>query len=98
MGAQFDAIVVGAGPSGSSAARDLAERGARVALLEKARLPRYKTCGGGLTYRTVRELRLPPSDVVEHESHAIELNFLASGLSFRVQRNRPVISMTMRDR
>ncbi len=37
----FDAIVVGAGPAGSSAAAILAEHGHRVALLEKAKFPRY---------------------------------------------------------
>ena len=44
----FDVVVVGAGPAGSSAARAAAESGARVALLDRAALPRYKTCGGGL--------------------------------------------------
>jgi len=42
-------IVVGAGPAGSSAARVAAEAGARVLLLDRARFPRYKTCGGGIT-------------------------------------------------
>lgn len=42
-------IVVGAGPAGSTAARHLAERGARVLLLDRARFPRDKVCGGGLT-------------------------------------------------
>lgn len=44
----WDVAVVGAGPAGATAARVAAEAGARVALLEKAALPRYKTCGGGL--------------------------------------------------
>jgi len=47
----YDAIVVGAGPAGASAAHVLSEGGARVLLLEKAALPRYKPCGGGLTAR-----------------------------------------------
>src|SRR5438105_1316760 len=42
-------VVVGAGPAGSTAARLLAERGARVVLLEARRMPRPKLCGGGLT-------------------------------------------------
>jgi flavin-dependent dehydrogenase len=41
----YDAIVVGAGPAGSAAATVLAERGARVLLLEKDRFPRRKVCG-----------------------------------------------------
>ena len=45
----WDVIVVGAGPAGSSAARVAAEAGASVLLLDRARFPRYKTCGGGIT-------------------------------------------------
>jgi geranylgeranyl reductase family protein len=44
----WDVAVVGAGPAGASAARAAALAGARVVLLERATLPRYKTCGGGL--------------------------------------------------
>jgi geranylgeranyl reductase family protein len=47
----YDAVVVGAGPAGTMAAHELAQGGARVLLVEKARLPRYKPCGGGLTAR-----------------------------------------------
>ena len=45
---QYDVAVVGAGPAGSTAARAAADAGAKVVLLERAELPRYKTCGGGL--------------------------------------------------
>jgi flavin-dependent dehydrogenase len=41
----FDAIVVGAGPAGSSAAAILADRGRSVLLLEKDLFPRHKVCG-----------------------------------------------------
>ena len=44
----WDVAVVGAGPAGASAARAAAARGARVLLLERADVPRYKRCGGGL--------------------------------------------------
>ena len=46
-----DVIVVGAGPAGSVAARDLARAGARVALVDGSH-PREKACGGGVTGRT----------------------------------------------
>ncbi len=53
----WDVVIVGAGPGGSTAARLLAQQGYRVALLDKARFPRPKTCGDGLTPRAVAALR-----------------------------------------
>src|SRR5664279_3354250 len=51
-----DVIVVGAGPSGSSAAYWLASAGVDVLLLEKTAFPREKVCGDGLTPRGTRAL------------------------------------------
>jgi geranylgeranyl reductase family protein len=51
-----DVIVVGAGPAGSSAALHLAQAGLDVLVLEKARFPREKVCGDGLTPRAVKAL------------------------------------------
>ncbi|MGJ3252043.1 MAG: geranylgeranyl reductase family protein [Elainellaceae cyanobacterium] len=45
----YDCIVVGAGPAGGAAAYHLAKRGRSVLVLEKASLPRYKPCGGGVS-------------------------------------------------
>ena len=41
----YDAVIVGAGPSGSTCAHFLASAGARVALLDKETFPRDKYCG-----------------------------------------------------
>jgi menaquinone-9 beta-reductase len=51
-----DVIVVGAGPSGATTAYYLAQAGLNVLLLEKARFPRDKVCGDGLTPRAVKPL------------------------------------------
>jgi geranylgeranyl reductase family protein len=53
---EADAIVVGAGPAGSSAAYWLAGAGLDVLLLDKSSFPREKVCGDGLTPRGTRAL------------------------------------------
>ena len=45
----FDAIVVGAGPAGTSAALGLARSGAKVLLLERGEYPGAKNMFGGMT-------------------------------------------------
>jgi geranylgeranyl reductase family protein len=52
----WDSIVVGAGPSGSSAAAILGESNKRVLLLDKSDFPREKTCGDGITYKCLEPL------------------------------------------
>ncbi len=61
----YDVIVVGAGPAGSTAARECAERGLSVLLVERAELPRDKPCGGGVTARAASLLPFDISPVVE---------------------------------
>ena len=51
-----DAIVVGAGPAGSSAAYHLASRGRSVILLDRRSFPRDKSCGDGVTRPAARLL------------------------------------------
>lgn len=46
---EYDAIIVGGGPAGSSAATCLATGGARVLVLEEKRMPREKLCGEFIT-------------------------------------------------
>jgi geranylgeranyl reductase family protein len=53
---RFDVVVVGAGPAGSACAYWLADAGVDVAIIDKKRFPREKTCGDGLTPRAVRQL------------------------------------------
>ena len=49
----FDVIIAGAGPAGSTAARTLAKQGYKVLLVERCRMPRYKSCSGQLIKKTL---------------------------------------------
>lgn len=91
----WDIAIVGAGPAGASAALALAASGLSVVVLERQPWPRYKTCGGGVTGRAMRELA--GIDVpVAHHCHRVELNLLDCGLSFNETRAEPLVSMVMR--
>jgi len=63
--ATMDVTVIGAGPAGALLAYLLAVRGLKVVLVEKARLPRVKPCGGGLNWKTVALLPFAIDTVVE---------------------------------
>lgn len=53
----YDVIVVGAGPAGCTAAKALAEKGHKVLLVEKFKLPRYKSCSGVLIKKSMELMR-----------------------------------------
>jgi geranylgeranyl reductase family protein len=63
-GSDYDVLIAGAGPAGSYAAYLLAREGVRVALLDRARFPRDKVCGGGLSAKTLALLAPVPTSVV----------------------------------
>jgi geranylgeranyl diphosphate/geranylgeranyl-bacteriochlorophyllide a reductase len=58
----FDAVVVGGGPSGATAANDLAKLGHRVLLLDRA--GRIKPCGGAIPPKLIEEFCIPESLLV----------------------------------
>lgn len=49
----YDVIVVGAGPCGCTAANTLAKSGLKVLLLDRYKLPRYKSCSGVLIEKSL---------------------------------------------
>ena len=70
-----DVIVVGAGPAGSTTARECAEKGMSVLLLDRAAFPRDKPCGGGVTARASDLLPFDISPVVERTIRGVRFNF-----------------------
>ena len=58
----YDAIVVGGGPSGATAAEDLARSGHSVAMIDRA--GRIKPCGGAIPPRLIRDFFIPDEQLV----------------------------------
>jgi geranylgeranyl reductase family protein len=94
--ATYDAIVVGAGPAGSTCAYRLATAGASVLLLDRARFPRDKPCGGAVTARAMSELPFRIDEVVERVVSRFELRM--HGRGFSRHSPTPLAYMTQRRR
>ena len=92
---RYDAIVAGAGPAGSTAARILAREGASVLLLDRARFPRDKPCGGGVTLRAAACQELDLSPVVEQTITGVRFS-LRLGPAFDRRYEKPLSSPTSR--
>jgi geranylgeranyl reductase family protein len=93
----FDVAIVGAGPAGSTAAYRLASAGKRVLLVDKARFPRDKPCGGGVTLRAARLLPFSIDPVVEDVVTSVEIG-LRYRSSFTRTAQQPLVYMTQRKR
>jgi geranylgeranyl reductase family protein len=94
---RYDVIVVGAGPAGSTCAYRLAAAGASVLLLDRARFPRDKPCGGGVTGRAARLLPFDIAPVVEDVCTSVRMR-LGYGSWIERGNGDPLVSMTQRHR
>jgi geranylgeranyl reductase family protein len=88
-GQVWDVVIVGAGPAGASAAYAAAVAGRSVLLLEKAELPRYKTCGGGIIGPS-RDA-LPPGFELPFRDRIDAVTFSLDGKFTRTRRSRHML-------
>jgi geranylgeranyl reductase family protein len=88
-----DVIVVGAGPSGSTCAKNLAEKGINVVIIDKYEFPRHKTCAGGLLQHTFREFEYIKPYIEQYNS---TLTVYDADLlnSFTISSEQPMVAMT----
>ena len=95
--ADFDVIIVGAGPAGGMCAYELSKNQISVLVIEKERLPRYKTCAGGLTKKAYEILPRDFLNLVENETYRVNLT-LNHGWGFSKMTSFPIVKMVMRDK
>ncbi|MDO9224789.1 MAG: geranylgeranyl reductase family protein [Pseudomonadota bacterium] len=91
-------LIIGAGPAGSAAAHTLARHGVDVGVIDKARFPRDKLCGGLLTLRSAqiyqRIFARPWDAVIRHTAHGVK--FLHQGKVLNEVRDRSDLFFTRR--
>jgi len=93
----YDCVVVGAGPAGSSALRQLGLRGINAVAIDKEAFPRHKPCGGAISALTARELDFEWQDLAEASLHKVELAFKYNR-PLLCESDQPFAHFVMRDR
>lgn len=93
----YDAIVVGAGPGGTSAAFFMGHASQKVLVLEKEAVPRYKTCGGGVPIRAL-EKYFPFSFEPVIDCRVQSISYILGRYAATIPLNGPSMVTVMRDR
>ncbi len=93
----YDAIVVGLGPAGATAAYEMSRAGLSVLAIEKQTHPRYKVCGGGLSARIEQLLDPGFKSIVEQTISGIQFSYRGQD-SISIESPNPIAYMVMRDR
>jgi len=93
----WQVIVIGAGPAGSTLAYELAKRGIEVVILEKQTLPRYKCCAGGVSVGAAKLLGVDVQSLAEDTITGATISFRGKS-PFRGHHDRPLMCTVMRDR
>jgi geranylgeranyl reductase family protein len=91
-----DVIVIGAGPSGSTAARFLAKSGLDVCLIDKDEFPRDKPCGGGFSRSIIDDFSYLKSRTTEFLKGVARLGVLHSPNRHIVLEGRVDMALALR--
>jgi len=77
-------------------AYELRKKGIDVAIVERARVPRYKLCGGGVTWKAARSLPFDIAPIVQRAVHQVTLRH-DGRVKLSIRHESPLVYMTMRD-
>jgi geranylgeranyl reductase family protein len=92
----YDVIVVGGGPAGSTTARRSAQKDLNVLVLDKAEFPRVKPCGGAMRQYGVDSLDFKINDVIQRRTYGARF-FSPTGKEIDLTVDAPDGVMLMRD-
>lgn len=93
-----DVVVVGAGPAGSTASIFLAKKGLKVVMVDKAKFPRMKPCGGGIPVNIFKKLPyLKKYDLVDSYSYGGVIYSSSLKYCAKFQSEEPIIALVSRE-
>jgi geranylgeranyl reductase family protein len=93
----FDVIIAGAGPAGSTCARECAREGLKTLLLDKDSFPRSKPCGGAVSQRALSPLDFTlPDHIIEKECYGARVHY--GGRTIEAHSNYRIAVLVSRER
>jgi len=91
----YDVIIAGAGPAGSTCARECAQQGLKTLLLDKDIFPRSKPCGGAVSGHALSLLDFPlPENIIEKECFGARVHY--GGRSIEAKRQYRIAAFVSR--
>ncbi len=93
----YQVVIVGAGPAGSTAAKYLSEQGITVLLIDKDKFPRKKACGGGVPVRILKHFSYL-EELIDSYSYNGWVYSSFSKSKVELQRKDPTIAMVVREK
>ena len=92
---KYDVVIVGAGPSGSTAAKNLAENGKKVLIIDKQKFPRDKPCGGAIPTRVMKQFPYV-EEFIDSISYGSYTHSSSLKYTLKFVRDKPLLATVIR--